>query len=93
MESLQLVTLKQDLQKTNTQGDDYLITLLGAARGMIAREGITLEDTEEDNVLVAMYAAWLFRKRQATEGKMPRMLRAGLNNRLFSEKAGGKNVV
>lgn len=35
-----------------------------------------------------MYAAYLVRKR-ATEEAMPRMLRWALNNRLFSQKAGG----
>ena len=58
----------------------FLTQSIQAARAFIAREGISLT--------VEMYAAYLVRKR-ATEEAMPRMLRWALNNRLFSQKAGG----
>lgn len=66
----------------------YLSQCILAAQDMIAREGIVLGASAEDGQLVEMYAAYLVRKR-ATEEAMPRMLRWALNNRLFSQKAGG----
>lgn len=67
--------------------------LIEAALQLIAREGVTLQEpfSAEDGQLVVMYAAYLFRKR-ATGEAMPRMLRWALNNRIFSEKAGGANA-
>jgi len=78
--------LKIDLGITVTAYDERLEALLETARQMIAREGITLTDSAEDQQLVVAYAAWLWRRRDSGAG-MPRMLRYLLNNRLFSEKA------
>lgn len=68
---------------------NYLLQTINAAFAFIAREGITLKDTVEDLQLAEMYAAYLVRKRNTT-GAMPRMLRWTLNNRLFSQKSGGR---
>lgn len=81
-----LTLLKIDLGITVSAYDERLEALLETARQMIAREGITLTDSEEDKQLVVTYAAWLWRRRDSGAG-MPRMLRYLLNNRLFSEKA------
>lgn len=78
--------LKIDLGITVTAYDERLQALLTTAQQMIAREGITLTDSAEDQQLVIAYAAWLWRRRDSGAG-MPRMLRYLLNNRLFSEKA------
>ncbi len=69
----------------------FLTQTIQAARAFIAREGIDLTESAEDGQLVEMYAAYLVRKR-ATAEAMPRMLRWSLNNRLFSQKAGGGNA-
>lgn len=66
----------------------FLTQAIQAARQFITREGVALTDSVEDGQLVEMYAAYLVRKRATTE-PMPRMLRWALNNRLFSQKAGG----
>lgn len=67
--------------------DNRLTQYIGAAKSAIVREGVaTLSDEVEDVQLVAMYAGWLWRKRDTGEG-MPRNLRWMLNNRIFSEKA------
>lgn len=87
-----LAMLKQDLQILHNSSDEYLVTLLEVAEAMIAREGIVLGDGYEDRGLVVMYAAWLYRKRADPDGVMPRFLRYGLNNRLFSQKAGGSDA-
>ena len=83
-----LTMLKANLQimPVNTLQDEYLNSLITAAKQMITREGITLADTVEDGQLVVMYAAYLCRKRADDAPVMPRMLRYALNNRLFSQK-------
>lgn len=85
-DELLLIMLKQDLEILHTAKDAYLNNLINIAKEMITREGITLGETYEDKGLVTMYAAWMYRKRASGE-PMPRMLRAGLNNKLFSQKA------
>ncbi|MDO9491429.1 hypothetical protein [Acetobacterium sp.] len=86
-DDLLLVMLKQDLEILHTVKDDYLKNLISIAQGMIAREGITLGDDFEDQGIVVMYAAWMYRKRAAPDSAMPRMIRAALNNKLFAQKA------
>ena len=85
-DELILITLKQDLEILHSKNEDYLLQLIKVAKDMIAREGITLGDSYEDQALVTMYAAWMYRKRASDDNKMPRMLRASLNSRLTSEK-------
>lgn len=81
-----LKLLKLNLSMITTVYDDYLAHLLLTSRELISREGISLQDTLEDNELIVMYAAYLYRKRAEDNPPMPRMLRWALNNRLFSEK-------
>ena len=84
--------LKIDLQLMTSAFDGYLDQLLTAAEEMIAREGVTLTGSAEDDQLRIMYAAYLYRKRAEDTPQMPRMLRWALNNRLFGQKAGGSNA-
>lgn len=71
-----------------------LMQYVMTAESYIAREGIELQDTVDDQMLVSMYAMWLYDKRKTTGSKytsyyiqnMPRMLRYNLNNRLFQQK-------
>ena len=84
-----LAILKVDLQLSTNAIDDYLSTLIEAAKSYITTEGIQLDENDVgDNNLVVMYAAYLYRKRRESNAQMPRMLRWALNNRLFSEKGG-----
>lgn len=86
-----LAILKQDLQLLTNANDDFLMTLILAAKNAMQTEGITLV---EGNVLVdtaiIQYAAYLFRKRASEETMMPRFLRYQLNQLLFSQKVGGE---
>lgn len=85
-----LTMLKTDLGiLTTTLYDERLEQYLIAAEAAIRREGAATLDPDDalDGQLIVMYAAWMFRRRDAMEG-MPRMLRLALNNRVFSEKAG-----
>lgn len=81
-----LSILKIDLQVSVTALDEYLIFLISSAKEFISKEGITLTASQDDALLVEMYAAYLYRKRKEQQNEMPRMLRWALNNRLFSEK-------
>lgn len=83
-----LIPLKVDLGITTDAYDTRLGEYLKSAQSEIQREGITLNDSIDDNQLTIMYAAWMWRKRDSGDG-MPRMLRYALNNRVFSEKMHG----
>lgn len=74
--------LKIDLGITTTAYDERLQRYLQNARNEITREGVTLNENDDD--LVIMYAAWLWRRRDSGQG-MPRMIRWALNNRVFQE--------
>lgn len=83
-----LEMVKVDLGIRVTAYDQRLTQYVETAQKAIIREGVkTLSDDVEDMQLVAMYAGWLWRKRDTGDG-MPRNLRWMLNNRIFSEKAG-----
>ena len=81
-----LAHLKTDLGIRSNVYDDRLTARITVAQQRLGGLGITLADTDEDNDLVLMYAAWLWRSRVSGEG-MPQMLRTTLYNRLFGEKA------
>lgn len=53
-----LTMLKVDLGITAEAYNDRLYADLQAAKSYIAREGITLNETIEDDQLVVQYAAW-----------------------------------
>ena len=92
-----LTVLKVDLQVSTDKLDNYLGQIIQAARAYIQTEGITLDCSVGDGMLVEMYSAYLYRRRRNDAPNdyrreenvaMPRMLRWALNNRLFSQKAG-----
>lgn len=87
-----LKMLKTDLGiLTTTLYDERLTQYLQAAFNAIRQEGATSLNLDDalDAQLIVMYAAWLFRRRDAMEG-MPRMVRWALNNRIMAEKAGAE---
>ena len=85
-----LTMTKSNLQIAGDSFDDYLTMLIEAAQRSIAEEGITLDlESIKDCNLVVMYASYLYRKRMGDDPSMPRMLRYGLNNRLFAQKTKG----
>lgn len=81
-----LTNTKIDLEISGTSRDTFLENLITSAKAAINLEGITLEDTVPDGMLVASYAAYLYRKRKDDVTGMPRHLRYLLNNRLLAEK-------
>ena len=85
-DQLLLVAVKTDLGISTTVYDDRLRSCIRTAQERIAQEGVQLNESEGDQNLVIMYAAYLWRCRSSGEG-IPRMLRYALNNRIFSAKA------
>ena len=88
-----LSMLRADLEQPSPTVNEYLLSLIGIARGRITDKGIHInEDSISDGGLIVMFAAYLYRKRKADnpkgEEKMPRMLRSALNDRLIAEKGG-----
>ena len=85
-----LVMLKVDLGISTTAYDERLGQYLTSAKAEIVREGVTFPDTltVDDMQLIVSYAAWMWNKRDSTDG-MPRMVRFMLNNRIMSQKMGG----
>lgn len=90
--SSQLSYLKVDLGflSCNDMQDGYLRGLLTQAAGLIARRGVTLRETDEDDMLTAMVAGWMYRARgNADEKKLPTYLRQQIHDRLAQQKMGG----
>ena len=84
-----LKLLKIDLQITSDKIDDLLVSMIDGAEAMLEDMGIRLEGTVEDDNLVRMYAAYLYRKRKDGDSGTPRMLQIAINNRLFGQKGRG----
>ena len=80
-----LTMVKVDLGIKATAYDERLTQYVQTAKAAMDREGASLSADVEDMQLVAMYAGWLWRKRDTGDG-MPRNLRWMLNNRIFSSK-------
>lgn len=89
-EILGLVKTDVGLLQTDTQHEAFLEHCLSSAKAFIEREGVTLDlNSAEDIGIVRMYAAYLFKRRNAGEdATMPRMLRWTLNNRVLAEHGG-----
>ena len=97
-----LSMLKIDLGITTSAYDARLSQYLQAAADQIRTEGASTLDASSsipDAQLVILYAAYMWRSRDYAFGAnaekgdkstgMPRFLRYAINNRIFSEKAGG----
>ena len=81
-----LTIVKVDLGMSTTAYDTLIKGLIDSAKAAIKNEGINLIDSDaEDGMLIAEYAAFLYRNRKSKEG-MTRSLRWRLNNRLLSKK-------
>ena len=88
-ELMVLLKANLDLITVESNREAFLKQCLASARAFIQREGIPLSEnvSEEDGMLIVMYAAYLYRKRAVNE-PMSRTLRYALNNRIMSLKAG-----
>lgn len=92
-QGLEIITDYMDEESKEAKNLE-LMQYIETAEVFIEREGIVLEDNVSDQMLVSMYAMWLYDKRKTTGSKytsyyiqnMPRMLRYNLNNRLLQQK-------
>lgn len=92
-QGLEIITDYMD-EESKTAKNLELMQYIETAEAFIGREGIVLVDNVSDQMLVSMYAMWLYDKRKTTGSKytsyyiqnMPRMLRYNLNNRLLQQK-------
>ena len=92
-QGLEIITDYMD-EESRTAKNLELMQYIETAEVFIEREGIVLVDNVSDQMLVSMYAMWLYDKRKTTGSKytsyyiqnMPRMLRYNLNNRLLQQK-------
>lgn len=92
-QGLEIITDYMDEESKSAKNLE-LMQYIETAEIFIEREGIVLEDNVSDQMLVSMYAMWLYDKRKTTGSKytsyyiqnMPRMLRYNLNNRLLQQK-------
>lgn len=81
--------LKVDLGLLHPTEDQaaYLRSLLTQAEGYISRQGVELEDGDDDDMLAAALAAWMYRTRAMADApRLPPMLRSQINDRLCSQK-------
>lgn len=92
-QALEIITDYMDDESRDAKNLE-LTQYIQSAIDYITREGIHLVETStSDQMLVSMYATWLYDKRKTTGSKytsyyiqnMPRMLRYNLNNRLMQE--------
>lgn len=73
--------------EAKTQKEEQLGYYIDSAIKFIEREGVKLNYTDiGDNMLITMYASYLYDKRMDGVSVMPRALRINLNNRLFQQK-------
>lgn len=69
----------------------YMRSLLASAEAFIRRRGVTISAcSDEDDMLVASVAAWMYRARgNADRAALPRNLDIQIKDRLCQEKMGG----
>lgn len=83
-----LALCKMNRGISTTAYDTLWTLIINSALKRIQIEGVTLNASDaEDQMLVVLYACWLWDQREEPS-EMPRALRYGLNNRLFSQKLG-----
>lgn len=78
--------LKTDLGILHTLRDSYFLTLLDSALQEIERRGITIDQSSaDDQMLLADYAAWMYRKRQE-DIPLANNIQHRLRNRIIKER-------
>ncbi len=83
--NLEIITDYMDAE-AKQQKETQLGYYVDSAIAFIEREGITLNYANVgDLMLITMYAAYLYDKRNDGVSVMPRALRYNLNNRVFQE--------
>lgn len=87
-----LTRLKQSLPLTSTAYDDYLTSLIKHATTALQTANTNVDPSklsEDDETLVVMYAAWLYRSNKQPDLPMPPSLRLAINDRKVYVSTGG----
>ena len=85
---LNLLAAELDMHSLPDQRKSQLQSYLDVAAERIREKGITLDESNAEDVhLQVEYAAWLFRRRRQEASKlMPEYLRTDIHDRLIAEK-------
>jgi hypothetical protein len=85
--------LKIDLGITHSLRDAYLLPLLQGCQKEIQRRGITLDlNNTSDQILLADYSAWVYRKRQE-DIPLANNIQHRLRNRIIEERIAKQNDI
>lgn len=89
-----LELFKLDLGIKNNAKDDYFKTRIAAAQKELEEKGVYINCANvEDAMLIADYAAWIYRKRQ-DDAPLPVNLKLRIKNRVIKRRAkGDENVI
>lgn len=81
--ALEILKINLDLMRVDESKEKYLKFLIQSAKECVRHKGIILNNTEEDTNLIVMYAAYLYRRRAASDDiRMPEMLKIALRDRI-----------
>lgn len=85
--------LKIDLGITHNLRDAYFVNLLMGSKKEIERRGIILDlNATDDQMLLADYAGWIYRKRQENI-PLANNIQARLRNRIIAERIAKQNDI
>lgn len=88
-----LSLLKIDLGILHNMRDTYFLELLQGCKGEIERRGINLDLSKaDDQMLLADYAAWTYRKRQENT-PLANNIQQRLRNRIIQERIEKQNGI
>ena len=81
--ALEMLKINLDILQVDNKREKYLKFLIQSAKDVVEHKGIVLNNTEEDINIIVMYAAYLYRRRAASDDiRMPEMLKVALRNRI-----------
>lgn len=81
--ALEMLKINLDMIRIDESKEKYLKFLIQSAKERVKHKGIILNNTEEDVNLIVMYAAYLYRRRAASDDiRMPEMLKVALRDRI-----------
>lgn len=81
--ALEILKINLDMLRVDDKREKYLKFLIKSAKEIVKHKGIVLNNSEEDINIIVMYAAYLYRRRAASDDiRMPEMLKVALRNRI-----------
>lgn len=88
-----LILLKIDLGITHNLRDAYFIQLIQGSEKEIEKKGVRLDlNAADDQMLLADYAAWTYRKRQE-DIPLANNIQHRIRNRIIKERVNKQNAI